>query len=294
MDSQTYKQRITGHTELIGLIAKPIRHSKSPMMHNTAFEALGLDYAYLVFEVDEKNLKTAVEGLRALDVRGFNVSMPHKSAIIPYLDELLPAAQLCGAVNTVINDHGRFIGTSTDGEGFMTACREAGFDLAGKKVTLLGAGGAGTSIAMQAGLDGVRELSIFNRNDRFWQRAVENGEKLNAKTACKTSVYPLEDVERLQKEIDASDMLINATSAGFGEQIALSPIPETILLRSDLVVTDAIYMPVKTVLLERAEKAGCRIMNGLGMMLYQGAAAFKLWTGKDMPIEIVKEVLHEK
>ena len=286
-------QRITGHTELIGLIAKPIRHSKSPMMHNTAFEALGLDYAYLVFEVDGENLKPAVEGLRALGVRGFIVSMPLKSAIIPYLDEIMPAGQLCQAVNTVVNENGRLIGTSTDGEGFMTGCRDAGIDLTGKKVTLLGAGGAGTAVAMQMGLDGVGELSIFNRDGASWARAQENAEKLNTRTGCRAAAYRLEDTERLREEIASSAMLVNATSAGFGGQTGSCPIPDASYLRADLVVADVIYIPEKTALLEMAESVGCRTMNGLGMMLYQGAAAFKLWTGRDMPIDAVKAALSD-
>lgn len=284
-------QRITGHTELIGLIANPIRHSKSPMMHNTAFEALGLDYAYLVFEVDQTTLKAAVEGLRALGVRGFNVSMPNKGPIMQYLDEILPAGRLCQAVNTVVNENGRLIGTSTDGEGYMMACKDQGIDIIGKKITLLGAGGAATAIAMQAGLDGVREISIFNRNDSFWSRAVENAEKLNAETGCKAAAYRLEDVEALRREIADSVALVNATSAGFGEQRGLCPIPDVGLLRPELTVTDVIYVPEKTPLLEMAEKLGCKTMNGIGMMLYQGAAAFKLWTGREMPVDAVKAVL---
>lgn len=284
-------QRITGHTELIGLIANPIRHSKSPMMHNTAFEALGLDYVYLVFEVDQTTLKAAVEGLRALGVRGFNVSMPNKGPIMQYLDEILPAGRLCQAVNTVVNENGRLIGTSTDGEGYMMACKDQGIDIIGKKITLLGAGGAATAIAMQAGLDGVGEISIFNRNDSFWSRAVENAEKLNAETGCKAAAYRLEDVEALRREIADSVALVNATSAGFGEQRGLCPIPDAGLLRPELTVTDVIYVPEKTPLLEMAEKLGCKTMNGIGMMLYQGAAAFKLWTGREMPVDAVKAVL---
>ena len=126
-------QRITGHTELIGLIANPIRHSKSPMMHNTAFEALGLDYVYLAFEVDPANLEEAVKGLKALDVRGFNVSLPYKGTIMAYLDEILPAGELCQAVNTVVSDGGRLIGTSTDGQGYMDSLRDEGIDIIGKK-----------------------------------------------------------------------------------------------------------------------------------------------------------------
>ena len=284
-------QRITGHTELIGLIANPIRHSKSPMMHNTAFEALGLDYVYLVFEVDQTNLKEAVAGLRTLGVRGFNVSLPNKGPIMEYLDEILPAGELCQAVNTVVNENGRLIGTSTDGQGYMESLKDEGIDIIGKKITLLGAGGAATAIAMQAALDGVAEISIFNRQDEFWDRAVENAEKLNARTGCRATAFQLEDKEALRREIADSVLLANGTSCGFADQAGLSPVPDESYFRPELIVTDAIYNPEKTVLLEMAEKAGCRTLNGLGMMLYQGAAAFKMWTGRDMPIEQVKAVL---
>ncbi|MCF0185404.1 MAG: shikimate dehydrogenase [Bacteroidaceae bacterium] len=286
-------QRITGHTELIGLIAKPIRHSKSPMMHNTAFEALGLDYAYLVFEVDNQTLEEAVTGLKALGVRGFNVSMPNKSKIMQYLDEILPAGELCQAVNTVVNDNGRLIGTSTDGEGFMMACQDNNMHILGKKITLLGAGGAATAIAMQAGLDGVAEISIFNRDDDFFVRAEENAARLNEKTQCKAKAFRLEDTETLRREIANSAMLVNATSCGFGCQFNESPIPDATFLRKHLMVADVIYSPAETHLLAMAKAVGCPCMNGIGMMLYQGAAAFKMWTGKNMPIEAVKKALSE-
>lgn len=286
-------QRITGHTELIGLIAKPIRHSKSPMMHNTAFEALGLDYAYLVFEVDNDNLEESVKGLKALGVRGFNVSMPNKGPIMQYLDEILPAGELCQAVNTVVNENGRLIGTSTDGEGFMMACIDNNMPIVGKKITLLGAGGAATAIAMQAGLDGVAEISIFNKDDQFFARAQENADKLNAKTGCKARAFKLEDTEALRREIADSVMLVNATSCGFAAQTGLCPIPDASYLRPDLMVADVIYSPAETALLAMARQVGCPTMNGIGMMLYQGAAAFKMWTGHDMPIEPVKQALSE-
>ncbi len=284
-------QRITGHTELIGLIANPIRHSKSPMMHNTAFEALGLDFAYLVFEVGQEQLQDAVKGLKAMGVRGFNVSMPNKGPIIQYLDEILPAAKLCEAVNTVVNDNGRLIGTNTDGLGFMMACQDNQMEIINKKITIIGAGGAATAITMQAALDGVSEIAIFNRDDAFYDKALRNAEKVNAHTACKAKVYRLEDREALQREIDSSVMLINATSAGFANQKDLCPIPDADLLRPDLLVADVIYMPDETRFLVMAKDCGCRCMNGIGMMLYQGAAAFKMWTGKDMPVDVVKEVL---
>jgi len=286
-------QRITGHTELIGLIANPIRTSKSPMMQNTAFEALGLDFVYLVFEVDNSTLKSAVEGLRALGAKGFNVSMPNKSEVIKYLDEISPEASLCGAVNTVVNRDGHLYGTNTDGKGFVLACAEKGFSLKGKKITLIGAGGAATAISMQCALDGVAEISIFNGNDKFMEKAIANAEKINANTSCKAKAFCLDDTDALRREIESSYLLANATGCGFGVPAGPCLIPDETYLRKDLKVVDIIYSPEKTHLLEMAEEVGCECMNGVRMMLHQGAAAFKLWTGKDMPLDKVKQTLDE-
>ena len=252
------EKRITGHTELLGLIATPIRHSKSPVMHNAACRALGLDYAYLAFDIQPDQLEDAVKGFKALNVRGWNVSMPYKTTIGQYLDHITPIAKMCGAINTVINDHGVLTGTITDGTGYMTALKDQGIDIIGKKMTIVGAGGAATAIVMQAALDGVKEISIFNIKDASWNRALENVEKINSQTKCKAQLFDLNDHETLRK---------------------------------DLIVSDVIYMPEKTKLLEEAEKVGCQTINGLGMMLYQGAASFKLWTDQDMPIDKVKEAL---
>ncbi len=284
-------QRITGHTELIGLIATPIRHSKSPMMHNTAFEALGLDYAYLAFDFQPDRLEDSVKGLRALGVRGWNVSMPYKTAIIPLLDEVSEASVLCQSVNTVVNDNGVLKGTVTDGIGYMEALRQEGIDLTGKKITVIGAGGAATAICMQAALDGVGEISIFNRADEFLNRAKENVEKINTRTSGKAAFYPLEDLDALREQISESVLLCNATNVGMGALEGQKLIPDAGYLRKDLIVSDVIYSPEETALLRMAKESGCRTMNGIGMMLYQGAAAFKLWTGKEMPVEEVKKVI---
>ncbi|MCR0177956.1 quinate/shikimate dehydrogenase, partial [[Clostridium] innocuum] len=184
-------ERISGHTELIGLIATPIRHSKSPKMHNEAFAKLGLDYAYLAFEVGNEELEDAVKGFKALKVRGYNVSMPNKTVIGQYLDHLSPAAELCGAVNTVVNDNGVLTGHITDGIGYMRSLKDAGIEPAGKKVTIAGAGGAATAIEIQMALDGVKEISIFNRRDEFWERAEQNVKNINEKTSCKATLFDL-------------------------------------------------------------------------------------------------------
>lgn len=287
-------ERISGHTELIGLIATPIRHSKSPKMHNEAFAKLGLDYAYLAFEVGNEELEDAVKGFKALKVRGYNVSMPNKTVIGQYLDHLSPAAELCGAVNTVVNDNGVLTGHITDGIGYMRSLKDAGIEPAGKKVTIAGAGGAATAIEIQMALDGVKEISIFNRRDEFWERAEQNVKNINEKTSCKATLFDLADTEALKREIEDSYLFANATGVGMKPLEGQMVIPAASFLRKDLIVTDVVYMPTETELLRVAKEVGCKTMNGLGMMLYQGAAAFELWTGKEMPIDYMKEILDIK
>lgn len=284
-------ERITGHTELIGLIAYPIRHSSSPAMHNEAFAKLGLDYAYLAFEVENKDLEDTIKGFRAMKVRGCNVSMPNKTVVHKYLDKLSPAAELCGAVNTVVNDNGVLTGHITDGIGCMLALKDAGVDVIGKKITIVGAGGAATAIQVQAALDGVAEISIFNVKDKFFENAEKTVNKLREKTNCKVNLYDLADLDQLKEEIASSVLFINATGMGMKPLEGQTYIPDTTFFRPDLVVLDIVYVPRETALLKLAKEAGCRTLNGLEMMLFQGAAAFKLWTGKEMPIEYMKEVL---
>lgn len=287
-------ERITGHTELIGLIATPIRHSSSPTMHNEAFAKLGLDYAYLAFEVGTEELEDTIKGFRAMKVRGSNVSMPNKTVVHKYLDKLSPAAELCGAVNTIVNDDGVLIGHITDGIGCMSALKDAGVDIIGKKITIVGAGGAATAIQVQAALDGVAEISIFNKKDKFFENAEKTVEKLNSKTNCKVALYDLDNLDKLKEEIASSVLFINATGVGMKPLEGITYIPDTSFFRPDLTVLDIVYAPRETALLKLAKSAGCRTLNGLGMMLFQGAAAFKMWTGKDMPIDYMKEILDIK
>ena len=287
-------ERITGHTELIGLIAYPIRHSASPAMHNEAFAKLGLDYAYLAFEVDNSTLEDTIKGFRAMKVRGSNVSMPNKTAVIQYLDKLTPAAELSGAVNTIINDDGVLTGHITDGEGFMMAIKDNDIDVIGKKMTIVGAGGAATAIQIQASLDGVAEISIFNQDDKFFANAQKTVEKINSKTSCKATLYKLEDAEQLKKEIASSVLFVNATGVGMKPLEGQTYMPEKSFLRPELTVVDIVYSPAETALLKMAREVGCKAMNGMGMMLFQGAAAFKCWTGQDMPIAYMKETLNIK
>jgi len=286
--------RISGKTKLIGLLGTPIAHSLSPRMHNLSFKELGLDYNYLAFDVDNEQLPDVIKGMRALHVRGFNVTMPNKTKILPLLDELSEEARLTGAVNTVVNNNGKLKGYTTDGIGYMCSLREENVDIIGKKMTLIGAGGAATAIAVQAAMDGVAEIAIFNSKDCFLQRAQKNVDIINNKMKdkkCKAKFYDLDDVESLQREIATSAVFTDASPMGMHPLEDKSVITDASMLRSDLVVFDVVYIPRKTKLLKLAESQGCKTINGLGMMLWQGAKSFEIWTGQKMPIDLVKKDL---
>lgn len=283
------EKEITGTTGLTGLLGRPVAHSISPLMHNESFHLLGLDYRYLCFDVGTKELETVVEGLRAMGARGWNLTMPNKNMMCELADELSPASEISGAVNTVVNDHGKLIGYTTDGIGYMRSAKEAGFDLIGKTMTLLGAGGAATAILVQAALDGLKEIRVFNIKDKFYERLEEIAEKLNQRTSCKVSVHPLPDDDALRCSISSSDILTNATGVGMAPNIDACIISDASFLRPDLIVSDVIYNPRETKLIKMARKLGCPTFNGLYMLLYQGAASFELWTGEKMPVDIIKE-----
>ena len=208
-----------------------------------------------------------------------------------YLDELTPAAQMCGAVNTIVNDNGHLTGTITDGVGFMQAAADNGISPVGKKMTIVGCGGAGTAIQIQAALDGVKELSIFNRKDEFYERGVETVKKINEQTDCKATLYDLADLAKLKEEMDSSFLFANATGVGMKPLEGQSVVPDKSYFHPELNVIDIIYAPRTTKLRQMAKEAGCKTMNGMGMMLFQGSAAFELWTGRPMPIEHMKETL---
>ncbi|MGT2832006.1 shikimate dehydrogenase [Streptococcus halotolerans] len=285
-------ERLNGHTLLVSLIATPIRHSLSPTMWNESFAKNKMDYAYLAFEVGNEQLEDAVKGIRALDIQGSNVSMPNKQKIIPLLDELSPAAKLAGAVNTVVNQNGHLVGHVTDGTGCMRALREEGVDIKDKVVTLTGAGGAGTAIAIQAALDGAKEIRIFNIDDQHYATAEANAQKINEHTDTVATVTPLENQTAFKQSLADSDVFIEATGVGMHPLEDQSLITDSSFIREDLVVFDVVYSPAETKLLKFVREHGVKkAYNGLGMMLYQGAEAFNLITGEEMPIEHVKEVL---
>ena len=282
---------ITGTTGLTALLGSPVSHSISPLMHNTSFDLLGLDYVYLCFDVKEDALEDVVKGLTRCHIRGFNLTMPLKNRIVPLLDSLATEAQLIGAVNTVVVDeNGRMTGHNTDGIGFVRSALDAGCSIAGTKIVLMGAGGAATAICAQLALSGASEIHQFVRSSsRFYGRALDLVQKINDTLPCRAFLHDHEQTEELAVELARCSLLINATSVGMAPDTEKSILPDSSLLHKDLTVADIIYNPRKTLLLRQAEEAGCSVFNGMYMLLYQGAEAFRLWTGQEMPVEEIKE-----
>jgi shikimate dehydrogenase len=229
-----------------------------------------------------------VQTLKEMNVFGFNLTMPDKERIIPYLDELSPAAQMIGAVNTVKNEDGRLIGHNTDGIGYMQSVRDTGYEVSSGAMTLLGAGGAASSIAIQAALDGVPALHIVNRRGRSWANAQRLADTINRSTSCRADVTDMADTAAVSARILESSLLTNATSIGMAPNTDASPIADPSCFHKDLLVSDIIYNPRRTKLLLEAEAAGCPVSNGMYMLLYQGAAAFHIWTGLDMPVDEIR------
>lgn len=285
------EKRITGHTGLLALIGSPVGHSGSPAMYNYSFEKLGLDYAYVAFDIKEHEVKDALDALRLFKMRGCNVTMPDKTEAAKYVDELSPAAQIIGAVNTIVNDDGKLTGYITDGEGFVKNLQDHGIEVSGKKITVAGGGGAATAIQVQCALDGAREISIFNKKDAFFERTLATAEKIRAAVpGIVVQVYDIDDTEKMTEEIQSSDIFVNATIVGMKPMDDQSVVKDVRAFRPGLVVADAVYNPEETKLLKEAKEAGCTCVGGKGMLLWQGVAAFKLYTGLDMPVDEVKKL----
>ena len=277
---------ISGKTRICGLIGDPVEHTMSPVMHNAAFAELALDYVYLPFRVKPEDLAPAVSGLRALNVRGFNVTIPHKVSVIPFLVEINALAERIGAVNTVVNDNGVLRGYNTDASGFIRALLESGIELGGKSIVLLGAGGAARAIAYilderQAG------LTILNRREELdW--AEEIAGKIKKESGNEVRVYELL-AGHLAAALEKADILVNATSLGMSPQSNTSPVPAE-LIKKGLQVVDIVYNPVRTKLLQDAAGAGAATVAGLDMLVWQGALAFEKWIGREAPFALMKKV----
>jgi len=264
----------------VAIIGCPLGHTVSPAMHNAAFKHLKLDYEYVPLEVSPDDLKEAVEGLRALHFAGFNVTIPHKETIVPYLDEVTKLARDIGAVNTVQNQEGKLTGYNTDGPGFIESLTEdAGFSPKGKTCLILGAGGAGRALAVSLAQHDARSILIYDV-------LPEKAENLAMSVGGKV-------VKDLQKEIDSANLLINASPVGMHPQINASPLPENIKLHKKLCVYDLVYNPYETKLLRAAKEAGAKAVSGLGMLVRQGALAFTIFTERSAPIEVMWQAAKE-
>ncbi|ELO1907783.1 quinate/shikimate dehydrogenase [Escherichia coli] len=282
---------VTAKYELIGLMAYPIRHSLSPEMQNKALEKAGLPFTYMAFEVDNDSFPGAIEGLKALKMRGTGVSMPNKQLACEYVDELTPAAKLVGAINTIVNDDGYLRGYNTDGTGHIRAIKESGFDIKGKTMVLLGAGGASTAIGAQGAIEGLKEIKLFNRRDEFFDKALAFAQRVNENTDCVVTVTDLADQQAFAEALASADILTNGTKVGMKPLENESLVNDISLLHPGLLVTECVYNPHMTKLLQQAPQAGCKTIDGYGMLLWQGAEQFTLWTGKDFPLEYVKQVM---
>ena len=255
----------------------------SPVMHNAAFKNEGIDYVYLPFRVKKEHLERAITGMRALNIRGLNVTIPHKVAVIPLLDKIDPLADKIGAINTIVNDSGVLKGYNTDATGFLRALQRQGIEPEGKSVVILGAGGAARAIAFMLAERGSR-LVILNRT---WHRAEACADRIIETTHGDVSALELNQ-ENLETTLVGADIVVNTTSVGMSPGVEETPIPATLLM-PQLVVFDIVYNPIKTRLQQEAEKAGIAVIGGLDMLLWQGVLAFEMWTGQEAPAELMKK-----
>ncbi len=279
------KKEITGKTRICALIGDPVEHTMSPVMHNAAFKKMKLDYIYIPFRVAPEQLAEAVAGLRALNVSGFNVTIPHKVSIIPLLDGLDPLAEKIGAVNTVVNRDGELRGYNTDAEGFLRALQEGGVEPGGKNIVVLGAGGASRAITYLLAEKNAT-LTILNRQlELDWAEVI--AEIIKEDFGRLVRVLELCD-KYLAEALEKADVLVNATSVGMSPADDESPVPAA-LLKQNLVVFDVVYNPIVTRLLREAEAAGAQTISGIDMLAWQGALAFEQWTGHTAPIALMRK-----
>jgi len=280
---------ISGTTRLGGLLGSPVAHSISPAMHNYAFRRLGIDCVYLAFDVGQEKVGEIACALRDMGSYGFNLTMPDKKKIMEYLDELSDAAEITGAVNTVVIKDGRMTGHNTDGCGFVQAAKDHGIDPEGIEAVVLGAGGAGQAVAAGLALAGAKAVHIANRKSKSFDAAIELADRIERGSDCRADVTDLEDRTELKGILDSSSLVINATPLGMGEKAALTPLSDLSLLHEGMTAADLIYEPRQTRFLKEAAGRGLRTFNGMHMLLYQGAEAFRLWTGQEMGVEEVRK-----
>ncbi|OGC33876.1 shikimate dehydrogenase [candidate division WOR-1 bacterium RIFOXYB2_FULL_48_7] len=268
--------------KIVGLLGYPLGHTVSPAMHNAAYKQLGLNFEYVPFEVEPKELKEAVNGLRAMHIAGFNVTVPHKEAIVAILDEVTELARIIGAVNTVENQEGKLVGYNTDAPGFLDSLREDyNFEPRGKRVVILGAGGASRAVATILAEVKAKSLTI---GDTIEPKAAALAEYLSSYLDIKCSAVEMNS-PALQKALDNADLLVNATPIGMHPNVKALPLDQKMKLNKNCFVYDLVYNPAETALLQLAKDSGCQIASGLGMLVRQGAQAFEIFTGEEAPIE---------
>ena len=278
--------QITGQTKIVGIIGDPIEHSRSPQIHNAAITALGLDYVYVAFHVQPDNLGAAIEGFKAANVVGINVTIPHKQNVISYLDEISREATLIGAVNTLIFKDGAISGENTDAPGFLQAMQEEGLDVPqGGSAVIIGAGGSARAIVVALALAGVRTICITNRTV---SRAVALATDLSDKTDASIYGIGLDD-PKLPNAVGTSQLIVNTASTSMDVSHPLLIDPEWLAPQS--IVYDIVYTPPETRLLQAAAEKGCHTIGGLGMLIHQGAIAFERWTGVNPPVETMRQAL---
>ena len=276
---------VSGKTKLCGVIGDPIEHSMSSVTHNAAFRETGIDYLYVPFRVKKEELDKAIEGMRALNIKGLNVTIPHKVAVLQLLDKLDPLAEKIGAVNTIVNDDGVLSGYNTDATGFLQALLEREIEPKGKNVVILGAGGASRAISFILADRGTH-LVILNRLlELDW--AEELAKRISQIFSRKVEALEL-NKENLTRVLEKTDILVNATSMGMSPNIDETPVTAD-LLKPGLIVYDIVYNPAKTRLLREAEAVGAKTIGGVDMLVWQGALAFEKWTGRKAPVELMKE-----
>ncbi len=280
-----YYMNIKGSTNIVGLIGHPVEHSFSPPMHNAAFQSLGMDYAYVAFDVNPNDLSSAIEGAKSLNIKGFNVTIPHKIEVMQYLNELDEVASLIGAVNTI--DFKNLKGYNTDGIGAVRAIEEVS-TIKDKDVIVAGAGGASRAISFYLAKFGANSITILNRNVNKAQNLAEDVLKSDL-----ISDVRLDSISQINGYLDNADILVDTTPLGMDPHIDDAPIARADNMHENLVVFDAVYNPNETVLIKEAIKAGAEPVYGIKMLLYQGAESFKIWTGQDAPIDVMEKALNE-
>ena len=276
---------IKGSTNIVGLIGHPVEHSFSPPMHNAAFDALGMDWAYVAFDVNPNDLSSAIEGAKSLNIEGFNVTIPHKIGVMQYLNELDEVASLIGAVNTI--DLKNLKGYNTDGIGAVRAIEEVS-SIKDKDVIVAGAGGASRAISFYLAKFGANSITILNRNVNKAQNLAEDVLKSDLISDVKS-----DSISQINGYLGNADILVDTTPLGMDPHIDDEPIARADNMHEDLVVFDAVYNPNETVLIKEAIKAGAKPVYGIKMLLYQGAESFKIWTGQDAPVDVMEKALNE-